>query len=53
MELQQLANPTIMQNLTLRKKRLEQELVNVDAALNALERNPEVAECIERVSKVL
>jgi hypothetical protein len=49
-----LAQPaTLLQRLTLQKHDLESRLANVNAALDAMNKQPEVAELLERVMRVL
>jgi uncharacterized protein HemY len=49
-----LAEPaTILQRLNLQKRDLENRLENVNAALEAMNKQPEVAELLERVMKVV
>lgn len=42
---------TLVGNLTRRKNRAQVELDNVNAALEALAKNPEVAEVLELITK--
>jgi hypothetical protein len=44
---------SILARLTRSKKRLESELAKVDAALEGLDKNPQVAELLEKVMKAL
>lgn len=47
----QAISPTIQNNLLSRKKRLEEDLANVNAALKALEENPKMLEVLELLAK--
>ncbi len=44
--------PSLMENLEYQKKKLETELANVNAAIEALESHPEVLGVIEKLSKL-
>jgi hypothetical protein len=44
--------PSMLVNLRTRKERLEHELLQVNKALHALEKHPDVAEAIEAISRV-
>ncbi len=43
--------PDIREGLVMRKNRLEQQLADLDAAITALDENPQVARLLELVGK--
>lgn len=49
----QVARPSVMERLVTEKKMLTERLSKVDSALKALEENPQIAEVLETVSKVI